>query len=84
MGLLYDVTVDGRVARTIGVFHVSDSLTICVHEIDETAGRVLATVNGENPKWYPMTEELNEVTDTWQKGFTFGYFFVPFSEVMKV
>ncbi|MCD8073910.1 MAG: hypothetical protein LUF27_02530, partial [Lachnospiraceae bacterium] len=46
--------------------------------------RVLATANGENPKWYPITEQHNEDTGEWEQGFMFGSFFVPFSQVLRV
>ena len=52
---------------------------------------MLASMNGKDPKWYPITEQpLSEITGeekdakTMEPGFFFGSFFVPFSEVMRV
>ena len=89
MGVLYDVAVDGadlkeKVPETVGVYVISNTLAICVHEIDQADDRVLASGNGDSPKWYPMTEQHNEDTDEWERGFMFGSFFVPFSQVMRV
>lgn len=89
MGVLYDVTHDRKnlkaeVPEIAGVYTVSNNLAICVHEINYTDDQVLASGNGENPAWYPMTEQHNENTDEWEQGFVFGSFFVPFSQVMLV
>lgn len=77
--------------KTIGVFAICNTGGICVHAIDHGEGRVLASMNGKNPKWYPITEKaLSEITgeekdeETMEPGFFFGSFFVPFSEVMRV
>ena len=49
-----------------------------------------SSMNGENPEWCPITEQLmSEITgdekDTEvESGFFYGSFFVPFSEVMRV
>lgn len=77
--------------KTIGVFAVCNTGGICVHAIDHAEDKVLASMNGKDPKWYDMTEKpLSYITgdekddDTWKRGFLFGSFFVPFSEVMRV
>ena len=77
--------------KGIGVFAVCNTGGICVHAIDHTEEKVLASMNGKDPKWYPITEQpLSEITgeekdaETMEPGFFFGSFFVPFSEVMRV
>lgn len=77
--------------KTIGVFAICNTGGICVHAIDHTEDKVLASMNGKDPKWYDMIEKpLSEITgeekdeDTWESGFMFGSFFVPFSEVMRM
>lgn len=77
--------------RVIGVFPVSNAGGICVHAIDHAEDKVLASMNGENPEWYGITEKpLSEISgneedeDKMEPGFLFGSFFVPFSEVMRV
>lgn len=74
--------------KVIGVFAVCNTAGICVHEIDHAEDRVLASMNGVNPEWYPITEkpqsEMGGDSDELESGFEFGSFFVPFSEVMRV
>lgn len=77
--------------KVIGVFAVCNTGGICVHAIDHTEEKVLASMNGKDPKWYSITEQpLSEITGeekdtkTMEPGFIFGSFFVPFSEVMRV
>lgn len=74
--------------KTIGVFPMFNTGGICVHEIDHAEDRVLASMNGENPERYPITEkpqlEMGGDSDELESGFLFGSFFVPFSEVMRV
>ncbi|MCD8398110.1 MAG: hypothetical protein LUD12_13180 [Lachnospiraceae bacterium] len=83
MGVLYDAA-EGNLPEMAGVFTVSNTMSICVYEIDYADDRVLATANGENPEWYPITEQHNEDTGEWEQGFMFGSFFVPFSQVLRV
>lgn len=70
--------------KTIGVYPVCNVAGICVHEIDHSDDRVLASMNGEFPAWYSMEEQLNEDSGEYESGFRFGSLFVPFSEVMRV
>lgn len=74
--------------KTIGVFPMFNTGGICVHEIDHAEDKVLASMNGENPERYPITEkpqlEMSGDSDELESGFLFGSFFVPFSEVMRV
>ena len=77
--------------KIIGVFGLFNTGGICIHEIDHAEDRVLASMNGKDPKWYPITEQpLSEITgeekdeETMEPGFFFGSFFVPFSEVMRM
>ena len=75
--------------KIIGVFGLFNTGGICIHEIDQAEDRVLASMNGEKPKWCPITEQLmSEITgdekDTEvESGFFYGSFFVPFSEVLR-
>ena len=49
--------------KAIGVFAVCNTGGICVHAIDHTEEKVLASMNGKDPKWYPITEQpLSEIT----------------------
>ena len=72
----------------IGVFAVCNTAGICVHAIDHAEDRVLASLNGKDPEWYPIMEKPQSETggdsDELESGFMFGSFFVPFSEVMRV
>ena len=43
--------------KVIGVFAVCNTAGICVHEIDHAEDRVLASMNGIDPEWYPITEK---------------------------
>lgn len=74
--------------KTIGVFPMFNTGGICVHEIDHAEDKVLASMNGEKPERYPITEkpqsEMGRDGDEMESGFLFGSFFVPFSEVMRV
>ena len=74
--------------KMIGVFAVCNTAGICVHAIDHAEDRVLASMNGKEPEWCPITEkpqsEMGRDSDELESGFTFGSFFVPFSELMRV
>lgn len=74
--------------KTIGVFPMFNTGNICVHEIDHAEDRVFASMNGENPEWYSITEkpqsEMGGDGDEMESGFLFGSFFVPFSKIMRV
>ena len=41
-----------------GVFGLFNTGCICIHEIDQAADRVLASMTGEKPAWCPITEQL--------------------------
>ena len=66
--------------KVIGVFAVCNTAGICVHEIDHAEDRVLASMNGIDPEWYPITEkpqsEMGGDSDEMESGFEFGSFFV--------
>ena len=74
--------------KTIGVFPMFNTGCICVHEINHAEDKVLASMNGENPERYPITEkpqaEMGGDGDDMESGVLFGSFFVPFSEIMRV
>ena len=77
--------------KTIGVLAICNTWGICVHAIDHTEEAVLASMNRQDPAWYPITEKsVAELSgderdaDKWESGFLFGSFFVPFSDVMRV
>lgn len=65
----------------IGVFAVCNTGGICVHALEDD--RVLVSMNGEEPEWYPITEVYMEATEEVEPGFYFGSLFVPFCEVMR-
>lgn len=64
--------------KVIGVFAVCNTAGICVHEIDHAEDRVLASMNGIDPEWYPITEkpqsEMGGDSDELESGFEFGSF----------
>ena len=77
--------------KIIGVFAFCNTGGICVHAIDHTGEKVLASMNGRDPEWYPIMEQpLSEITGEgkgrgklWSRDFLW-LFLVPFSEVMRV
>ena len=79
-----------RLNDVIGVFGVCNAGGICVHAIDHAEDRVKASMNGENPEWYPIVEKPrsefsgDENDMELESGFEFGSFFVPFCLVMRV
>ena len=74
--------------KTMSATKVVIPCRICVHEIDHAEDRVLASMNGIDPEWYPITEkpqsEMGGESERKESGFMFGSFFVPFSEVMRM
>lgn len=81
--------------RVIGVFPLSNTGGLCVHEIDHADDRVLVSVNGKNPRWHAIKEmppskggadkDTDKENDNdVELGFWFGSFFIPFSQVMRV
>ena len=70
--------------KTIGVYAICNTGGICVHGIDHAEDRVLASITGSDPEWYPMKEQQDEDSGEWESGFVLGSFFVPFSQVMRV
>ena len=67
----------------IGVYSLCNTGAVLVHAIDYAEDKILASINGENPKWCDMTEEFMEVTGETELGFTLGSFFIPLCEVMR-
>ena len=43
--------------KVIGVFAICNTGGICVHAIDHTEEKVLASMNGKDPEWYHITEQ---------------------------
>ena len=70
-------------AKVIGVYALTNTGAVLVHQIDYGGDRVLASINGENPEWCDMTQEYMELTGELEQGFHLGGFFVPFCEVMR-
>lgn len=70
-------------AKVIGVYALTNTGAVLVHQIDYGGDRVLASINGENPEWCDMTEEYMELTGELEQGFHLGRLFVPFCEVMR-
>ena len=52
--------------KAIGVFAVCNTGGICVHAIDHTEEKVLASMNGKDPKWYPP-HGTAAVRDHWRR-----------------
>lgn len=74
----------GEVMRKpIGVYGLTNTCGLAVYEFDHVEDRVLVGVNDQEPEWYDMTFEENEV-GTILEGFKYGELFVPFDEVMRV
>ena len=67
----------------IGVYSLTNTGAVLVHAIDYGEDKILASINGENPEWYSLTEQYMEVLGEETLGFTIGDFFVPFCEVMR-
>ena len=65
----------------IGVYAICNTGSVCVHELADD--RVLASINGHDPMWCDVTEKVNDDGE-WESGFVLGYFFIPFSQVMRV
>jgi len=72
-------------AKIIGTYCLCNTAAVCIHEIDHSADRVLASINGENPEWCFMDEKnVGSEDGSLEHGFWFGEMFIPFSEVMRV
>lgn len=67
----------------IGVYPICSTGAVLVHQIDHREERVLASINGDVPEWYGMTEGYAESTGALEQGFTLGQLFVPFCDVMR-
>lgn len=68
----------------IGVYPLTNLGSVLVHEIDENAGIVLASINGMRPEWYGMTEEYTGPSVEEEPGFSFGEMWIPWNEVLRV
>jgi len=67
----------------IGVYSLTNTGAVLVHQIDYGEDRVLASINGVNPIWCSLTEEVVEATGELELGFYLGELFVPFCDVMR-
>ena len=67
----------------IGVYSICNTGAVLVHAIDYGEDKVLASINGKDPKWCDMKEEYVEGTGEMELGFNLGSIFVPFCEVMR-
>jgi len=67
----------------IGVYSLTNTGAVLVHQIDYGEDRVLASINGVNPIWCSLTEEYVEATGELELGFYLGELFVPFCDVMR-
>ena len=71
--------------KPIGVYTISNTISISVYEIDHTEDRVLASGNGEEPHWCPIVYGGKEDENAFgELGFMFGEMFIAFSHVMRV
>ena len=69
--------------KMIGIYTLSNTISVAVYEIDYVEDQVLAGMVGENPAWCPIVEEYDENTDTEELGFKLGELFVPFYDVLR-
>lgn len=69
-------------STVIGVYGLTNTGAVLVHSIDYAEDKILASINGENPEWCPMTEEYMERSGELELGFTLGSLFIPLCEVM--
>ena len=70
-------------STVIGVYGLTNTGAVLVHSIDYVEDKILASINGENPEWCPMTEEYMERSEELELGFTLGSLFIPLCEVMR-
>lgn len=70
-------------STVIGVYALTNTGAVLVHQIDYNEDRVLASINGKNPEWCGMTEEYVETSGEMELGFFLGELFIPFFEVMR-
>ena len=70
-------------STVIGVYGLANTGAVLVHAIDYREDEVLASINGTDPEWVPLTEEYMERTGEMELGFCLGSIFVPFCEVMR-
>ena len=70
-------------STVIGVYALTNTGAVLVHQIDYSEDRVLASINGKNPEWCVMTEEYVETSGEMELGFFLGELFIPFFEVMR-
>ena len=68
----------------IGVYAISNTISIFVYEVDYTEDRVLASGNGEEPHWCPIVEDENDLGAGFKLGFMFGEMFISFLDVIRV
>lgn len=69
--------------KIIGVYPISNTMSICVHEVDNSCDRLLVSDGVGEPEWCFMDEQFTEDGE-WIHGFWYGELFVPFSEVMRM
>ena len=67
----------------IGIYGLTNTGSILIHQIDYDGDRVLASLNGSQPEWCPMTEQYVEESGELESGFTWGELFVPFADVLR-
>ena len=70
-------------STVIGVYPLTNTGAVLVHQIDYGEERVLASINGNDPRWCDLTEQYVEETEKEELGFMLGSFFVPFYQVMR-
>ena len=70
-------------STVIGVYPLTNTGAVLVHQIDYGEDRVLASINGNDPQWCDLTEQYVEETEEEELGFMLGSFFVPFYQVMR-
>ena len=68
-------TID--LSTVIGVYTICNTGAVLIHRIDYAEDRVLASINGIDPKWCDLDEQYREATGELELGFRLGEWFIP-------
>ena len=72
----------GNGLKVIGTYPLTNTGSVCIHAIDDDGEMILASINGVDPEWCWMTDEIRDGEP--ELGFYLGSFFVPLCQVMRV
>ena len=68
--------------KTIGVYPLTNTAALLVHNIDYVKDRLLVSLNGNDPQWYEIKTE--NIDGYWESGFYFGGTFVMVADILRV